>query len=98
MSTRKYLTLSTLWHDLPMLAVIALVFVKRDLRTNFYLAFDPDEAYHRKKFYRSVRKLIQKTGTVQSEYPGDPPLETAKDMLWFNAYVIGFDKFDMPFL
>jgi hypothetical protein len=47
---KKYLTLSTLWHDLPMLAVIASVFIKRDLRTNFYLAFDPDEAYNGKKF------------------------------------------------
>jgi len=27
----KYLTLATFWHDLPMLAVIALVYIKRDL-------------------------------------------------------------------
>jgi len=37
----KYLTLSAFWHDLPMLAVIALVFIKRDLQMKFYLAFDP---------------------------------------------------------
>ena len=45
-------------------------------------------------------KLIPKTpasGTVQSEYPSDPSLGTVKDMLRFNAYVVGFDKFDMPF-
>jgi hypothetical protein len=48
-SRRKYLTLSTLWHDLPMLGVIAFVFIERDLRTNFYLDFDPDEAYHGKE-------------------------------------------------
>jgi hypothetical protein len=47
-----------------------------------------------------VGKLIPKTpalGMVQSEYPGDPSLETVRDMLQFNAHVIGFDKFDMPF-
>jgi len=37
------------------------------------------------------------SGTVQSEYPGDPSLETVNDMLQFNAHVIGVDKFDMPF-
>ena len=37
------------------------------------------------------------SGTVQSEYPGDPSLETVKDMLRFNAHIIGFDKFDIPF-
>jgi hypothetical protein len=37
------------------------------------------------------------SGTVQSEYPSDPSLETVNDMLRFNAHVIGFDKFDMPF-
>ena len=44
--------------------------------------------------------LIPKTpasGTVQSGYPGDPSLETVKDILQFNAHIIGFDKFDMPF-
>jgi hypothetical protein len=44
--------------------------------------------------------LIPKTpasSTVQSGYPGDPSLETVKDMLRFNAHIIGFDKFDMPF-
>jgi len=44
--------------------------------------------------------LVPKTpasGTVQSGYPGDPSLETVKDMLRFNAHIIGFNKFDMPF-
>jgi len=50
MSRRQYLTLSTLWHDFPMLAVVAFVLIKCDLRTNFHLAFDPDEAYHRERF------------------------------------------------
>src|ERR1700722_15825502 len=37
------------------------------------------------------------SGMVQSTYPGDPSLETVKDMFRFNAHVIGFDMFDMPF-
>ena len=44
--------------------------------------------------------LIPKTpasGMVQSGYPGDPSLETVRDMLQVNAHIICFDKFDMPF-
>ena len=45
-------------------------------------------------------KLVPKTpasGTVKSEYPSGPSLKTVREMLRFNAHVIGFDKFDMPF-
>src|ERR1700722_7002115 len=40
----KCLTLSVHWNDPPMLAVIVIVFIKRDLQTTFCLTFVADKA------------------------------------------------------
>jgi hypothetical protein len=69
------LTLSVYWDDPPMLAIIATVFIKRDLQIKFCLGFVSDKGILWVEVYRSVRKLVPKTptsGTVQSVYPGDP--------------------------
>ena len=68
------LTLSVHWNDPPMLAVIATVFIERDLRIEYCLAFASDKGILWVEVYRSVGKLVPKTptsGTVQSVYPGD---------------------------
>jgi hypothetical protein len=68
------LTLSVYWNNPPMLAVIAIVFIKRDLQITSCLAFVSDKGILWVEVYRSVGKLIPKTptsGTVQSVYPGD---------------------------
>jgi len=61
-------------HAVRPLAVIATVFIKRDLEMKICLAFVSDKGILWVEVYRSAAKLVPKTptsGTVQSVYPGD---------------------------
>ena len=58
------LTLSVHWNDPPMLAVIATVFIERDLQIKFCLAFVSDKGILWVEVYMSVGKLVPKDSNI----------------------------------